>query len=166
MIMIADIPRCKLLAVLFIRVIISCRRQSSDEIVQIQKTLLIIGLLFAVFSCEKDAFLDTAIQEVIRNEIMRFSHSTTPIALQELFDSSNILLFGETHYVQEHQDFMVSQFNSRFSTTDIKISYNSGTTVIAPIDEQFDAIITHPEIATLQSMAIYERRVELHSTLL
>lgn len=54
-----------------------------------------------------------------------------------------------------HRSFL-QLTDENFMNTEIKITYYPGTTIIAPIGEQFDAILSYPEISTFTSMDKYD----------
>ena len=78
-----------------------------------KKNLALLIILIATFSCNKEEpILDGQLKEIIGNELVTFSEKETPTTLQQLYDDSKILIFGESHYVQEHHEFIVSQLQA------------------------------------------------------
>ena len=75
------------------------------------KHLLPIFCMLLLFGCSKDPELDSEIKQLVNDELVVFA-DPTPQALNDLYENSSVLIFGETHYVQEHQDFVVSQLQA------------------------------------------------------
>jgi hypothetical protein len=64
--------------------------------------LLIPALLF---SCRKES-VDDALVKVVEEEIVTFDRQSLPAGLTDALARNEITLSGETHYVQEHQEFI------------------------------------------------------------
>lgn len=66
--------------------------------------LCILSFFLTIGSCRKDKIVD--ITPLISNDLIRFSFNEIPASLQNLIDKNRIIFLGETHYVQEHQEFV------------------------------------------------------------
>ena len=64
-----------------------------------------------MLSCNDDELVlfDEELKQVISDELVLFDTNATPEELQDLYQQSDLLLFGEKHYVQEHHEFILSQ---------------------------------------------------------
>ncbi|NNF32844.1 MAG: hypothetical protein HKN68_01970 [Saprospiraceae bacterium] len=67
--------------------------------------LLTILICVFIFSCSNE--LDDKTAAVIEEDILIIEDSSVPKGITDFLDNSTIVLFGETHYVQEHQEFIV-----------------------------------------------------------
>ncbi len=70
--------------------------------------LLILSFIITIvcFSCEEEKIGKSEVSEVIKNEIVIFEKGNIPILLEEYLAENDITIFGETHYVQQHQEFI------------------------------------------------------------
>lgn len=65
-------------------------------------------ICIVIISCQKEV-LDSEVQRVVEEQLVVFDRNQNPpVALTDILDDSEIVIFGETHYVQQHQDFVVS----------------------------------------------------------
>ena len=65
--------------------------------------LLITAAILLSFSCSKVSFRD--LDEVVSREIFTFNETTIPSEVLLEADNHQIMMLGETHYVQEHQEW-------------------------------------------------------------
>ena len=79
----------------------------------------------------------------------------TPFDLVEKATGDDLIKIMD-EYGSRHKALL--PLNHNYFDNDIRISYLNGTTITAPIGQQFDAIITFPEISVLKSMDIYDWR--------
>ena len=63
-------------------------------------------LLLVFYSCSKQEFINP--EQVVKKDLITFNHNQIPAELQDVLDSHRILIFGETHYVQQHQEFVAT----------------------------------------------------------
>ena len=73
-----------------------------------RKTLLLLMVFFMIFAACKKPRIDEAVRKVIEEETEVFASQQVPGGLIEAMDRNEVLLFGETHYVQQHQEYIVS----------------------------------------------------------
>ncbi|MEM6398018.1 MAG: hypothetical protein AAF741_16830 [Bacteroidota bacterium] len=70
--------------------------------------------ILLLFSCKSDFdpvilsdLTDGSTRELVVQNLVRFDASSSPSQLGDALASSDITIFGETHYTQEHQEFIV-----------------------------------------------------------
>ena len=75
------------------------------------RILIYLVISTVVLSCStEDDVISDELRQLIQDDISLFENSAdTPGGLNDLYESNRVLVFGETHYVQEHQDFIISQ---------------------------------------------------------
>ena len=73
------------------------------------KYFLFLTLIF--ISCGKEIDVQE-LKSIVEENILVFQESHELSDLTNIFDNNEVVIFGETHYVQEHQDFLVSQLAS------------------------------------------------------
>lgn len=68
------------------------------------KYLLILTLIF--ISCGKEIDVEE-LKSIVEENILVFQESDELSDLTNIFENNEVVIFGETHYVQEHQDFII-----------------------------------------------------------
>ena len=69
-----------------------------------QTYISLLTLLILLSSCEKKEL--PSIQSVVDKDLTKFAKNEIPAGLQNAFDNNRIIIFGETHYVQEHHEYI------------------------------------------------------------
>ena len=72
---------------------------------KIQYLIIILSTIVLISSCNKED--NDALKAVVEEEIRHLNEGVLPLELEDVYSYNDILVFGETHYVQEHQDFIV-----------------------------------------------------------
>lgn len=82
-------------------------------------------LLLIICSCEKGQIKD--IKTVVERDLVTFSSDQIPSQLQRVINTHRIIILGETHYVQEHQEYIstILENTSDDSTIFITESFNA-----------------------------------------
>ena len=70
-------------------------------------TLLFVLVLS---SCVKQEFINP--EQIVDQDLITFNHDQIPAELQDVIDTHRILILGETHYVQQHQEFVSTILNN------------------------------------------------------
>lgn len=70
-------------------------------------SFIVFVVLLLSFACEKEV-LNDEVKLAVEDNIVLFQPENGQVVLSKIFTNNEILVFGETHYVQEHQEFIVS----------------------------------------------------------
>jgi hypothetical protein len=65
---------------------------------------IFLSALIVLSSCTKERF--NKIEPVVERDLIKFENTEIPSKLKEILNSKQILIFGETHYVEEHQEYV------------------------------------------------------------